>query len=348
MCTVIKIAVLNFDKISVTTFGYLLPTRGVVFSSTSTTELTARASADIVALAQRAESLGYDSAWVGDSVLAKPRFEPLVTLAAVAAATNSIEIGTAVYLPVLRHPVHVAHMTATLDQLSGGRLSLGVGVGVRPPEREEMRQLGIDDEQRGATLNEALAIISELWKGTAVTHNGDQYNLENAAIGFKPAHSPSLYVASAAFDPSRGFPRTIRRRLTDHGDGWLPIAMAPDTYAAGLDHIRELLREADRPAEAITPGYYLDVVVADSESEALDDAREFYYNYYGDQVTYQSDRSLSDAEIRKRGAFGTSAAVESLLAEYIEAGVEQFVVRFPTTDQRHQLRAFSSIADRIH
>nr|WP_245998718.1 LLM class flavin-dependent oxidoreductase [Halalkalicoccus subterraneus] len=66
-------------------------------------ELTARASADIVALAQRAESLGYDSAWVGDSVLAKPRFEPLVTLGAVAAATDSIGIGTAVYLPVLRH-----------------------------------------------------------------------------------------------------------------------------------------------------------------------------------------------------------------------------------------------------
>lgn len=338
------IVIIDLGRIIVTTFGYLLPTRGIVFSSTTTTELTARASADIVDLAQRAESLGYDSAWVGDSVLAKPRFEPLVTLGAVAAATNSIGIGTAVYLPVLRHPVHVAHMTATLDQISGGRLSLGVGVGVRPPEREEMQQLGIDDEQRGAILNEALAVISELWEGTAINHDGNEYHLENAAIGFKPTQPPSLYVASAAFDPSRGFPRTIRHRLTRYGDGWLPIAMAPDTYAAGLDHIRELLLEANRPAEAITPGYYLDVVIADSESEALEDAREFYHNYYGDQVTYQSDRSLSDAEIRKRGAFGTSAAVESLLAEYIEAGVEQFVVRFPTTNQRRQLRAFSSIA----
>ncbi|MGM0604749.1 MAG: LLM class flavin-dependent oxidoreductase [Halobacteriota archaeon] len=330
-----------------TTFGYLLPTRGIVFSSTSTTELTARASADVVGLAQRAEALGYDSAWVGDSVLAKPRFEPIVTLSAVAAATDAIGLGTAVYLPVLRHPVHVAHATATLDQLSGGRLSLGVGVGVRPPEREEMRQLGVDYERRGVMLNETLSVVSRLWTGEAIDHDGDHYDLENAAIGFEPARTPPIYVASAAFDPSKGFPRTIRRRLTEHADGWLPIAMAPEAYAAGLRHIRELLSDAGRSPDAIMPGYYLDVVLADSESTAIDEAREFYHNYYGEQVTYQSDRSLSDAEIRKRGAFGTVDAVEAAIAEYVEAGVERFVVRFPTADQRRQLRAFSSVVDAV-
>lgn len=70
--------------------------------------------------------MGYRSVWVGDSVLAKPRLEPLSTLAAVATATSAVELGTAVYLPVLRHPIHVAHATATVDQLSGGRLSLGL------------------------------------------------------------------------------------------------------------------------------------------------------------------------------------------------------------------------------
>lgn len=328
-----------------TTFGYLLPTRGTVFSSSSATELTARASADVVGLATRAESLGYESAWVGDSVLAKPRFEPLVTLGAVAAATDSIELGTAVYLPVLRHPVHVAHATATLDQLSGGRLSLGVGVGVRPPEREEMRQLGIDDGARGAMLNEALAIVSGLWGGTAIDHDGDHYTLENASIGFEPARKPPIYVASAAFDPSTGFPRTIRRRLAEHGDGWLPIAMPPEAYAAGLDHIRDAIEGTDRAP--LTPGYYIDVVLADSESAALEDAREFYRNYYGEQVTYQSDDVLSDEAIRKRGAFGPPDAVEARLAEYVEAGAERFVVRFPTSEQRRQLRAFASIAERL-
>lgn len=107
-------------------FGCLLPTRGVVSRSEDRTELAARASTDIVELARIAESMGYRSVWVGDSVLAKPRLEPLSTLAAVATATSAVELGTAVYLPVLRHPIHVAHATATVDQLSGGRLSLGL------------------------------------------------------------------------------------------------------------------------------------------------------------------------------------------------------------------------------
>nr|WP_303650211.1 LLM class flavin-dependent oxidoreductase [Halalkalicoccus sp. NIPERK01] len=325
----------------------MLPTRGIVFSSTSTTELTARASADVVGLARRAESLGYDAVWVGDSVLAKPRFEPLVTLGAVAAATDSIELGTAVYLPALRHPVHVAHATTTLDQLSGGRLVLGVGVGVRPPERREMRQLGVDYERRGALLNEALAIVSKLWEGTAIDHDGEHYRLDGAGIGFEPARNPPIYVASAAFSPSDGFPISIRRRLVEHGDGWVPIAMPPEEYAAGAHHIEELLAETDRPTNAITRAYYLDVVVDDSEAAAIEHAREFYHGYYGEQVTYRSERSLSEEEIRKRGAFGLVDTVEARLAEYVEAGVERFVVRFPTTDQRRQLRAFSSIVDTI-
>lgn len=327
-----------------TTFGYLLPTRGTVFSSSSRTELTARAGADIVGLAQRAESLGYEAAWVGDSVLAKPRFEPLVTLSAVAAATDSIELGTAVYLPVLRHPVHVAHASATLDQLSGGRLSLGVGVGVRPPEREEMRQLGVDDESRGARLNEALSVISGLWEGEPIDHEGDHYELADASIGFQPAREPPIYVASAAFDPAEGFPKTIRQRLLEHGDGWLPIAMDPETYAAGLRHIRELLAEVDRPRSAITPGYYLDVVVADSEAEAIEEARTFYRNYYGEQVSYGSESELSEDDIRGRCVCGTAETVEEALEEYVEAGVERFVVRFPSSEQREHLRTFWSIA----
>lgn len=329
------------------TVGYLLPTRGIVSSSTSTTELTARASADVVGLARRAESLGYDGLWVGDSVLAKPRFEPLVTLGAVAAATDSVELGTAVYLPALRHPVHVAHMTATLDQLSGGRLSLGVGVGVRPPEREEMRQLGVDYERRGAMLNEALTVVSRLWEGTAIDHAGDHYRVEDAGIGFEPARKPPLYVASAAFEPSEGFPRQIQRRLIKHGDGWLPIAMSPEEYAAGRTYIAELLEGTDRPNDTITPGYYLDVVVAESEATAIERAREFYRDYYGEQVAYRSEQALSRARIRKRGAFGTVDAVEERVAEYVDAGVERFVVRFPAADQRRQLRAFSSIAETV-
>ena len=105
------------------TFGYLLPTREMVMSG---------GVPDIerfIALAERAEELGFDSIWAGDSVLARPRLEALTTLAAVASRTSRAKLGTAVLLPALRHPVVLADQVANLDVLSQGRTILGVGIG---------------------------------------------------------------------------------------------------------------------------------------------------------------------------------------------------------------------------
>ena len=101
--------------------GYLLPTREQVMEGRPEV-------APLLALAERAEGLGYDSIWVGDSILARPRHEPLTLLSAVAARTKRAELGTAVLLPALRNPVVLAHGIATLDQISEGRFILGVGI----------------------------------------------------------------------------------------------------------------------------------------------------------------------------------------------------------------------------
>src|SRR5437868_3743860 len=103
--------------------GYLLPTRELVMQGRPEAAL-------LLALAERAEGLGYDSIWVGDSILARPRHEPLTLLSAVAARTRKAELGTAVLLPALRNPVVLAHGIATLDQISEGRFILGVGIAV--------------------------------------------------------------------------------------------------------------------------------------------------------------------------------------------------------------------------
>ncbi|MFB6161626.1 MAG: LLM class flavin-dependent oxidoreductase [Haloferacaceae archaeon] len=332
------------DASGMVSHGYLLPTRGVVFSSQSEAELTARAQADVVGLAERAEAAGFDGAWIGDSVLAKPRFEPLVTLAAVAAATDAMTLGTAVYLPGLRHPVHVAHQTATLDRLAGGRLALGVGVGVRPLERAEAENLDTPFDRRGAHLNEALDVVDRLWRGESVDHDGDFFDLDDASIGFGPHSEIPVYVASAALDPASGFPRTVRERITRFGGGWLPIAVSADTYAAGLDHAREALEAADRDPTAFDPAYYQDVVIADTEAEAMARAREFYTAYYrGDPGHDEEGSVVSDEEIRARGAFGPPETVAAHLDRYRAAGVERFVTRFVTDDQRDQLRRFREL-----
>lgn len=326
-------------------FGCLLPTRGVVVQSEDRTELTSRVRTDVVELAGLAESLGYRSVWVGDSVLAKPRLEPLTTLAAVATATDTVELGTAVYLPALRHPVHVAHATATVDQLSGGRLSLGVGVGVRPAERREMEQLGVDYNRRGAIVNEGLTMVTELWGGESVTFDGAFHTIEDASIGFSPARDPDVYVASAAFDPETGFPRTVRERIRTHGDGWLPIAIDPERYRAGPDRVRGFV---DDPGRRLIPAYYVDIVVDSSEEAALEEAREFLRGYYSDEQLGYADGDVFSAEtIRQRGVFGPPKRVDERLDSFVEAGVERFVVRFTAADQRDQLRRFRDVVDAL-
>jgi alkanesulfonate monooxygenase SsuD/methylene tetrahydromethanopterin reductase-like flavin-dependent oxidoreductase (luciferase family) len=100
--------------------GYLLPTRERVMEGQPET-------GPLLALAERAEGLGFDSVWVGDSLLARPRHDPLTLLAAVAARTRKVHLGTAVFLPALRNPVVLAHQLATLDQISEGRLVLASG-----------------------------------------------------------------------------------------------------------------------------------------------------------------------------------------------------------------------------
>lgn len=324
--------------------GYLLPTRGAVFSSGSNETLTAKVRADVVGLASRAEALGFDGIWVGDSVLAKPRLEPLTTLAAVAAETASVRIGTAVYLPLLRHPVSVAQMTATVDQISGGRLALGVGVGVRPTEREEQEQLGVPFERRGAMLDESLAVIDRLWAGDTVTRDGEFHSLDGASIGFEPTRNPPIYVASAAFDPAEGFPARIRDRLAAYGAGWLPIAVSPESYARGLEHVRSAVASAGRDPTDLDPAYYQDVVIADTEAAALERAREFLLQYYPpEELTYLPEGAFDDDQIRRRGVFGPQERVRDHLDRYRSAGVETFVTRFPAANQREQLDRYAQL-----
>ena len=146
--------------------GYLLPTRERVMAGAPET-------AALLALAERAEALGYDSVWVGDSLLARPRHEPLTLLAAAAARTRRIELGTAVLLPALRNPVLLAHQVATLDRISEGRIILGVGVATDVENvRDDFEAAGVPFEKRGPRMLEGLRLCRALWSGEPVDWDG--------------------------------------------------------------------------------------------------------------------------------------------------------------------------------
>lgn len=318
-------------------YGYLLPTRGVVLGSDDRSTLAAKTEADIVGLARRAESMGFGSVWVGDSILAKPRLHSLATLAAVGAATNGVDLGTAVHLPPLRHPVTVAHQTATLDQLSGGRLRFGIGVGIGDDVKAEYDNFGLPYGRRGRRLDEALEVITQLWTGEPVDYDGEFFSLDAASIGFGPAVDPPIYIPTAAFDPAEGFPAPFRRRLVEYGGGWLPIGLDPPQYSAGLDRVTSILEDAGRDPAGFDPAYYIDVVIDDSTEAAIEEARRFHDQYYPAREPEPDEWYLH------RGAFGPKDEVADELAAYAEAGVDRFVVRFPAADQRTQLCRFRSI-----
>ena len=146
--------------------GYLLPTRERIMRGNHD-------ASTILDLASRAEGLGFDSVWIGDSLLARPRHDPITMLAAIAARTRVVELGTAVLLPALRNPVVLAHQFATLDQISLGRIILGVGIAADVPNiRAEFAAAGVPFEKRVGRMMEGLRLCQAFWRGKPVDWDG--------------------------------------------------------------------------------------------------------------------------------------------------------------------------------
>lgn len=201
--------------------GYLLATRGVVLPDVPPARRAAAVQSSILELAERS---GYTSVWAGNSTLAKPRLDLLTTLSATAVATELVRLGTAVYLPTLRHPAAVAHQTATVGLLSDGRFEFGVGTDDHI--RDGYAQLYCPYGQRGRALDETLDIVTALWEGGSVDYDGQLFDLSGASIGFGPARSPPIHVASSAFDPENAH--------------WRPPGRARDRMAPAVGITREI------------------------------------------------------------------------------------------------------------
>ena len=138
--------------------GYLLPTRESIMEGRPEAE-------PLLGLAERAEQLGYDSVWVGDSLLARPRHEPITLLAGVAGRTRRVKLGTAVLLPALRNPVLLAHQVATLDQVSAGRVILGTkGNDVEETEQNQYSLLETEKKLLGVQHAEIGGRLLARWK----------------------------------------------------------------------------------------------------------------------------------------------------------------------------------------
>lgn len=220
--------------------GLLLPTRDHL--------LDGRPMASLLQLAVDAEAAGLDSVWVGDSPLARPRYDAFTTLAAVAARTARIAIGTAVLLAPLRHPLLVLHQSATVDLISCGRLVLGLGAGFPFGQTEaQFAAVEADYTRRGARLDDTIRLAHEAWRGARGPFAGRTLSVDDTALEPRPhqADGPPIWLAGSG-------ERSLRR-VGELADGWLPYAPTPDRYAADLAVVRDHAAKAGRrpPAAAL-------------------------------------------------------------------------------------------------
>jgi probable F420-dependent oxidoreductase len=305
--------------------GYLLPTREQVMEGRPE-------AAPLLALAERAEGLGYDSIWVGDSIIARPRHEPLTLLSAVAARTKKAELGTAVLLPALRNPVVLAHGIATLDQISEGRFILGVGIASDVPNiRAEFVACGVPFEKRVGRMLEGLRLCRELWSGGPVTWNG-RWVMENATVGPMPHRpgGPPIWIG--------GMVRASLERVGRLYDGWFPNAPDPERWRAEWAAIGNIAREAGRDPAHLTGAVYLTLTIDEEKARAEARMNSFIQNYYC--------RPAAEMRARQATFAGPAEGAAEWLSSWARAGASHLVLRFAGDHQRH-LEAISRLRPNI-
>jgi alkanesulfonate monooxygenase SsuD/methylene tetrahydromethanopterin reductase-like flavin-dependent oxidoreductase (luciferase family) len=297
------------------TIGTQLPSRELVIDGCTDARV-------LVELAVALEGDGADAVWVGESVVARPRFDTYCALAAVAVATDRVQLGSSVVLPALRSPVAFAHQVATIDQLAGGRLTVGVGGGFpMPATRHEFETLGVPYGRRVARLDATIEAARAIWGSSS---DGSHAVDPTGLFGFAdvtvapPTHQragPPIWLATAT-EPGL-------QRCADAYDGWLPYPPSPAQYAEGLDRLRALATGRGRDPDSIAAGLYVTVATGPEAQEHMD---EFCMRYYG----------LS-AELvgLVQGCFaGTLECVAEVLQAYVRAGARHLVIRHATFDPR--------------
>src|SRR5436190_4017639 len=306
--------------------GVLIPTRGVVMESARRPPVET-----CWTMARRADAAGYDAVWVGDSIVAKPRLEPLTTLAYIAGFTTRVRLGTAVLLPALRHPVVLAHQIANVDQISRGRVLLGLGVGWSLPAAErEWAACGADHKRRVRRLEEHVELWRMLWRGEPVTHRGDDVDLTDHTIGPLPWNDggpPVLITAGnrgelldAQFD-----------RFARLGDGIITTYLHAEECRLVRERAAEALARHGRTDTDVPLCVYTTVRMEDDPSVAERVTAEFLATYYGGGVHSRGTMGLGPAEV-----------VIAALRRYAAAGVTDLCIRFVGDDQLAQLERFTT------
>jgi alkanesulfonate monooxygenase SsuD/methylene tetrahydromethanopterin reductase-like flavin-dependent oxidoreductase (luciferase family) len=321
----------NGGEARMVNFGLSLPNRAVLFDGPITWDILLRAS-------ELAEASGkFDSVWVGDNLLSKPRLEAIVALSAVAARTTRVKLGTICLASFpLRDPILLATQWASLDLISGGRTILAVCLGASarmgPQFAAELQALGVDSRQRAPRLEEGIALLRSFWGPEPVTFDGEIYQYANVNVQPKPTQERPPIVL--AVNPPRDIdPETEERalrRVARLADGWQTDGTPPELFRERWNRIREYAVEEDRADDVTDASLHLMVNINDDAARAHRESVAFLDHYYG-------SGAISAEKLDSWLAFGSPSAVIDKIGQFLDAGCTTPVLRFTAPDQLGQL-----------
>ncbi len=311
-------------------FGLSLPNRAVLFGVSPSV---------LIEAAEQADASGaFDSVWVGDNFLSKPRLESIVTLSALAARTRRVKLGVICLASFpLRHPLPLALQWASLDVLSEGRTILGACIGGSSKWggqfAVELAAMGVQDHERIRRLVEGIEVLRLLWGPDPVTtYRGEFYHLQD--VRFLPKPVQQRIPITIASNPRPGDPRTEERalrRVARIGDGWQCDGTPAHVFRERWDRIRAYAAEYGRADEVTDSALHLMVNIDDDPKRAHRESVDFLDHYYG-------IGAVSVEKMESWLAVGPPAAVIDKIGSFVDAGCTTPVLRFTSPHQLVQIQ----------
>lgn len=311
-------------------FGLSLPNRGILFGAITVDEM--------LAMSEVADASGaFDSVWVGDSLFAKPRLEAVTTLAAIAARTRRVRLGTACLASFpLRDPRLFALQWASLDVISGGRTLLCVCLGASGGSamgeaRREVEIMAFEPKERVARFEEGIEVVRKLWAPGVATHLGRFFSFTGASLEPKPAQNPCpIWVAN---NPSPDDPEVetrAYRRVARLADGWMTDGgPTPAEFGRRWGLVRRFVAEEGKDRDRFHAAYHMMVNINDDPDRAWDDGVAFLTRYYG---------PMDEEFLRVWLAAGPPRTVAERVQAYADHGCTLPILRFAAWDGMAQLR----------
>ena len=269
---------------------------------------------NVANFAKKCEAMGCHSMWTIDRIV-YDNLEPLTVLAAAAGATQKIRLGTSVLLANLRHPSHVAKIISTLDFISNGRLTVGLGFGSR---ENDYKAVEIPFEHRGSRAVEQVQLMKRLWTEDNVTHKGRFYNVENLTVGPKPIQKPHPPIWTG------GSADLALKRAGTWANGFICGSSAIPDFPATWEKISGYAKAAGRDPNKINKAGLTFMAIDDDQNKAVKTVEDYVMRYYG----------RLRADVANTSLVGAPSAIIDRIGAFLSKGLDTLIIGLADPDPR--------------